>query len=172
MLRPARVQSILFLGAHMGPQTLEKAERLELLAAELYGLAASRFSADCEAKELLERLQEEEIQHAYRVRMLRSQCIKDAKLAAGLGLDDSRIELLLERGADARKQIVAAKTLAEVLDLLLELEETFAVAHAEAVTVGADPQLHHFFESLAHQDTQHRLLLERVATQVKQETRG
>ena len=144
----------------MGLPALECAEQLEWLSAELYELAASRFGGDQDVRQLFERLQQEEIQHAYRLRMLRSQCVKDAGLARGLALDASRIAPLLETGAQAKKRLATSElTLAEALSLFVDLEAAFSSAHAESLTAEADPQLRTFFESLAKQDEQHRRLL-------------
>jgi len=153
----------------LGVPALERAEQLEWLSAELYEMAATRFSEDREVRQMFERLQQEEVQHAYRLRMLRSQCMKDAKLAQGLALDASQIAGLLETGAQVKKRIASSElTLAGLLSLFVELEGAFASAHAESLTAEADPRLRTFFESLAKQDDQHRLLLQGLAGQGSQ----
>jgi hypothetical protein len=129
-------------------------------------MAASKFSGDREVRALFERLQQEEIQHAYRLRMLRSQCMKDATLGRGLVLDAGLLGRLLETGAQVKKRLASEElTLAGLLSLFVELEDAFSCAHAESLTAEADPKLRTFFESLAKQDEQHRLLLEDLTAQ-------
>jgi rubrerythrin len=146
-------------------RALESAEQLELLAAELYRLAAARFSTDAEAKSLFERLHAEEMQHAYRIRTLRSQSSKDSKLARGLALDPVRLGEALRLGEEAKDQIRQALSLAGALAHLLSLEKAFCLAHAETVTAEADPRLQSFFAALARQDTEHCRLLEEAAAE-------
>lgn len=145
---------------------LERAEQLEWLSAELYEMAASKFSGDREVRALFQRLRQEEEQHAYRLRMLRSQCMKDATLGRGLVLDASLFARLLETGAQVKKRLASEElSLAGLLALFVELENAFSCAHAESLTAEADPKLRTLFESLAKQDEQHRLLLDDLAGQ-------
>lgn len=51
-------------------QVFEQAERIERTAADLYRLLAEQFAADPAARALFVRLEEEEHQHASRVRLL------------------------------------------------------------------------------------------------------
>ena len=68
---------------------LDRAERLEVLAAELYAAFAIRFADDASAAKLFGRLREEEHQHAARVRMLAAQARRDGKLLGKIQADTS-----------------------------------------------------------------------------------
>lgn len=140
---------------------LEKAERLELLASELYAAFARRFGDDAAAVKLFQRLRDEEQQHAARIRLLAAQSRRDTKLLAKItvdtrGLDDAAQEMSAML-ANVRSGDWAAD-LAQTKRLLLELEERCSRAHAEGLH-GLHESLRKFFEQLAEQDKAHEELL-------------
>lgn len=140
---------------------LEKAERLEQLAAELYAELARHFCADPAAQKLFTQLRDEEQQHAARIRMLAAQSRRDSKLLAKIhvdtqGLDDVARELIAMI-ANLRHGNWGAD-LPQTKRVLLELEERASRAHAEGLT-GLHESLRKFFEQLAAQDRAHEQLL-------------
>jgi rubrerythrin len=141
-------------------QLLEKAERLELLAERLYQALAGRFGG--EARALFQRLAAEEAQHASRVRLLSARVRQDRKLVATLAADTTMLDRLLLEAAEA---LAAANAGAwdgdpqAALRAATALEQRFGLAHAQALSAEAHPQLRAFFEQLAAQDKAHEALL-------------
>lgn len=140
---------------------LGKAEKLELLAAELYAALANHFGDDEAAAKLFTRLRDEEQQHAARVRMVAAQAGRDTKLlgkitADGGAMDDVAREmgvmLANVRRGDWRADVKQTKR------LLLDLEERCSRAHAQGI-LGLNDSLRRFFEQLALQDKAHEELL-------------
>lgn len=140
---------------------LDKAEKLELLAAELYAAFAQRFGDDPVAVKLFTRLRDEELQHANRVRMLASQSRRDAKLLGKIAVDTGALD---EVAREMTAMVANVRSgnweadLAQTRRLLLELEERCGRAHAQGL-VGIDGSLRTFFEQLAAQDRAHEELL-------------
>jgi rubrerythrin len=142
---------------------LDKAEKIELLASELYAAFARHFCADPVALKLFTQLRDEEQQHAARIRTVAAQSRRDTKLLAKIsvdtrGLDDVIVEMTAvlanvghgNWGAD----------LAQTKRLLVELEDRCSRAHAEGLQ-GLHESLRKFFEQLALQDKAHEELLRR-----------
>jgi len=142
-------------------EILEKAERLERLAAELYEAFAGHFAADAAARKLFTHLRDEEQQHAARVRMLASQVRHDGKLLAKITVEtgalDGVIREMIAMLANLRNGNWGAD-LAQTKRVLLELEERASRAHAEGMQ-GLNESLRRFFEQLAEQDRAHEELL-------------
>jgi rubrerythrin len=140
---------------------LEKAEKLELLAAELYGAFARRFGDDAGAAKLFTRLKDEEQQHATRVRMLAAQARRDSRLIGKISVDGHALDEVsgemtvmlanVQRG-DWQADLTQTKR------LLVELEDRCSRAHAEQL-LGLNDSLRKFFEQLAAQDKAHEELL-------------
>jgi rubrerythrin len=148
----------------MGLIALDKAEQLENLAADLYAIVAARADIGRETRRLFEQLRQEEHQHALRIRMLRSQCAKDSRLARGIALVGGAIDLLLARANQVKERLADPDLgLPEILAVLAELEQEFQVAHAEVVASDAAPDLKAFFRKLAKQDEAHARLLGSLA---------
>jgi rubrerythrin len=143
-------------------QLLQKAEKLELLAAELYHALAERFGG--EARSLFLRLAQEEGQHACRIRLLAARYRHDTKLVATMTAETHEIDALL---ADASQSLEAVRRgewdgdQEAALVRAAELEARFCKAHAQSLTRDAHPELLAFFEQLAAQDEAHRQLLAR-----------
>jgi len=141
-------------------QLLDKAERLELLAALLYRALAGRHTG--EARALFERLSEEEEQHGARVRLLKARSIQDSKMIGASAAGAALFDRLIEEAEAAVRAVEAGQWDGEPRAAYIraaELEERFAVAHAQALSKDALPGLREFFEQLAAQDRGHRELL-------------
>jgi rubrerythrin len=140
---------------------LDKAEKIELLAAELYAAFAKRFGDDDAAAKLFTRLRDEEQQHAARIRLLAAQSRRDSKLLGKLDLDaralDAVIQEMVAVLANVRNGNWGAD-LAQTKRLLVDLEERCARAHAQGLQ-GLNESLRKFFEQLAQQDRAHEELL-------------
>lgn len=141
-------------------QLLEKAERLELLAEQLYLALAGRFGG--EAKALFLRLAAEEAQHATRVRLLAARYRQDPRLLGALSSDTAPLDRLL---VEAEEALAGARAgswdgdPAAALHGAAELERRFCSAHAQSLSREAHPDLRAFFEQLAAQDQAHLDLL-------------
>jgi rubrerythrin len=139
-------------------QLLEKAERLELLAQQIYEALSQRFGG--ETRETFQRLAAEESQHASRVRLLGARYRQDRRLVASLAIDD---RLLAEAG-EALAAVRAGAwdgDASAAMASAAELESRFCQAHAQSLSQGAMPELRSFFEQLASQDKAHATLLKR-----------
>jgi len=138
------------------------AERIELKTAQLYRTAAARFDWTLEDRQLLKQLEDEEHQHASRVRLFRARYLSDRGLfhLRALGLEG--LENLERATGELLARIEAgayADDLAGLKRCLFELEERAAIAHAEVMADGAHPAVAGFMRALADQDRAHRELL-------------
>jgi rubrerythrin len=141
-------------------QLLEKAERLELLAAEVYRALAGRFAG--EGRALFLRLADEELQHASRIRLLAARLRHDRRLAAAVAADTAALDTLLAEARRVVDEVVRGGwdgDLEGALRRAGELELRFVAAHAQSLARGAHPELRAFFEQLAAQDAAHARLL-------------
>jgi len=143
-------------------QVFEKAEQLEMACAALYRALAAQFEADPGARDLFRRLEQEEIQHAKRVRLLAARYSHDSKLFDNVDMAVHALEDLLAEARQVLGQVAAGAWSAD-LDVvkgeLADLEARFAHAHAHVIASSADPSLKAFFEQLAAQDEGHHALL-------------
>lgn len=140
---------------------LEKAEKVELLAAELYAFFARHFGADPAAAQLFTRLRDEEQQHAARIRMVAAQSRRDTKLLAKITVDTSGLDEVVREMTAILLNVKNGSwgaDLAQTKRLLLELEDRAARAHAEGLQ-GLHEDLRKFFAQLALQDRAHEELL-------------
>jgi len=140
---------------------LDKAEKLELLAAELYAAFARRFGDDAAAVKLFTRLRDEEQQHAARVRMLAAQSRRDSKLLGKIAVDTRELDAVMKEMTTVLANVLAGRwqaDLAQTKRLLLDLEERCSRAHAQGL-LGLNDTLRRFFEQLAQQDKAHEELL-------------
>lgn len=141
-------------------QLLERAERVEVLSARIYGALARRFRAVPEVRALFDRLEAEEQQHASRVRLLAAHHRNEPRLP--LDADPAALEACIADATRALADIEAGRwpaDLAEVRARLRALEDRLARVHAEVLSKGAPPSLRSFFEVLAAQDEAHARLL-------------
>ncbi len=143
-------------------QIFETAERIELLSADIYRALAERFADDAEARMLFQRLEEEEIQHANRIRLMAVRYLHDLRLFGKADLSALRLEEIFEEGQRALWSIARGEwgtDLAFVKRAVAELEAKFSAAHAHILSQTADPAVREFFEKLAQQDEAHHQLL-------------
>lgn len=139
---------------------LEKAERVERAAEDLYRRLAAKFERHRRLSALFAELADEEREHASRVAMLRYQAEGDPQLSARLQLNETHLDRLLEEAELVAAKIVHSKlTREQAIALATRLERVFANAHAESVAA-ADPWLREFFEALAEDDGRHRAMLD------------
>jgi rubrerythrin len=139
------------------------AEQIELLCAEGYRRLADRFAADVDERELFQKLHEEELQHANRVRLLAARYRHDSRLVevpAGRG----ELEGMLTEARAVIGEIREgrfADTAQEALAKMAGMEERFAHSHAELISAEGHPAIREFFTQLAEQDHGHIELLRR-----------
>ncbi len=141
-------------------QLLEKAERLELLAQQIYEALSQRFGG--ETREVFQRLAAEESQHASRVRLLGARYRQDRRLVTSLAIDTPLLDRLLVEAGEALEAVRAGAwdgDAAAAMASAAELESRFCQAHAQSLSQGAMPELRSFFEQLASQDKAHARLL-------------
>jgi rubrerythrin len=143
-------------------EIFDRAERLEQLAADIYGALAARFWNDRDAHALFTRLRTEELQHASRVRLLAARYRHDPRLLERASGDRAVLDRL---GAEGEAVLAAiregtfGRDLDEVKRNLATLEGRFQDSHAELIAATGHPELRAFFEQLAEQDGEHRRLL-------------
>jgi rubrerythrin len=140
-----------------------RAERIETVAAAVYALLAQRFRDDGEASGLFSRLEQEELQHARRVRLLASAYQHDSKLLGQIN-GASELEACLAEAERALGELQAGgwgPDLGDVLSRVAALEDRLASAHANLLAMNADGALRAFFEQLALMDAGHAELLRR-----------
>jgi rubrerythrin len=143
-------------------EIFEKAERVEQLSATLYGLLAQRFGDDPEARDLFLRLEQEELQHASRVRLMGARYRHDSRLLGRLSVDHTELDALLSESEEAIRAVQDGsfgRTMDQVRGRLAALEEHLARAHAELIAREGAPALRQFFRQLAEQDRAHQELL-------------
>jgi hypothetical protein len=140
-----------------------RAERIEAICAAIYGLLALRFRDDAEAWALFSRLEEEELQHASRVKLLASAYRHDSKLRTPVnGADELQACLAAAEQALAEVQGGGwGPGLADVLGRAARLEEQLLSAHAHLLALNGDHALRDFFEQLSLMDEGHVTLLRR-----------
>lgn len=138
------------------------AERAELLAAKIYEALAARFPDDPEAAAVFRRLREEELQHAFRVRMLLGKFMSQPAAFIDLGVDSEFLDAALATAEATLLDLERnGKTLTfeQACAVALELEHTLAVSSSAMMTAEADPGIKRFFASLVEQDKSHEDLL-------------
>lgn len=141
-------------------QLLEKAERLELLAQQIYEALAQRYGG--ETREIFQKLAAEESQHASRIRLLSARYRQDRRLVASLAVDTPLLDRLLIEAGEALVAVQAGAWDGDARAAMAsaaELETRFCQAHAQSLAQGALPELRAFFEQLAAQDKAHAALL-------------
>lgn len=140
-----------------------QAVKVELLASRLYRLLSERFRMDVEAAKLFRRLEQEELEHAARIRLLANQYAQNpAAFKTGIAYDAARIEEVLREGEVVARMLASPThpmTLAEAKQLMVKLETQFSAAHAELLAAHSDPKVLRFFQMLQKQDRAHAELL-------------
>jgi rubrerythrin len=139
-----------------------RAERIERAAAELYRSARAGLSRHSAERALFSRLEDEELQHAARVRLLAAHYRNEPRLFRLADGAEGRLDAIERSLRQLAAELVAAHSDADAARLrerLLEVEEHCSASHAEILADGADPHLRRFFEELARQDKAHHALL-------------
>lgn len=139
----------------------KKAERIETTAASIYAAIAKRFAEDEPVRTLFARLEQEEIQHASRVRLLASRYRGDKRILSRVpGV--AELEVCLAQAEAALAEVLAGgwgRDLAPIKARLAQLEGQLSRAHAQVIAEDGDPSLRDFFRQLALQDDAHAALL-------------
>jgi rubrerythrin len=138
-----------------------RAERIEALAAAIYGSLAKQFAGDPDARALFARLEQEELQHAARVRLLASRYRGDKKILENVA-GAAEIEACVAVVEKALAEVAAGEwgtDLVEIRRRLVALEGELHEAHAQCMSTGGHPALRDFFRQLALQDDGHAALL-------------
>jgi rubrerythrin len=142
-------------------EVLKRAERIEAIAASIYGFFAKQFADDPKVRALFARLEAEELQHASRVRLLASSYRSDSKVLGTLTVGPE-LEACVAQAEAALAEVQAGrwgKDLPAIADRLSLLEHDLAKAHAQILAQDANPALRDFFRQLAQQDEAHVALL-------------
>jgi hypothetical protein len=139
-----------------------RAEHVELTSAALYRRVADALPWPAQDRDLLLRLEAEEIQHAARVRLLSAHYRNDARL---FRLAPTCLAKLAEAEAEAA-------TLADDIDAgrwsddlqglkahMADLESRWGASHADVLAECSDGNVSRFFRELARQDHEHRAIL-------------
>ena len=145
--------------------TLEEfdlAERAERLVGDVYGLLSRAFHEDREVAELFHALEQEEIQHAVRVMMLKKGYRADRSGKLKIVLDIDALKELVGEVETIKRDMESGRMepdLEQALKLMAGLETRFADSCAEVVLRIEDHELREFFAALAEQDRAHALIL-------------
>ena len=138
------------------------AERAEMLAADVYEALAARITADADGAAVFRRLREEELQHAYRIRMIANEFMRNPQSFRDVPVDGDFLESaiaeaegLLAEGRRDRSPL----TFDQACLIGISLEHTLAVSSSKLVAAEADPGIKKFFSSLEQQDRNHEDLL-------------
>jgi rubrerythrin len=146
-------------------QCIRAAERVEMLAAELYESLALSFVETPWLRDLFVALASEERQHAMRIRLLERHQGTTPWLPQALeplcrDLDAMAAEIEGVRVEFRRPGAVRSPS--QVLQRVAEMERRFGSLHAEELSRSASPEVSRLFRSLALQDARHRQLLEQA----------
>jgi hypothetical protein len=143
------------------------AERVELAAAELYFVIGQRPGLPDDDRILLRTLEEEEMQHAARIRLLTAQYRNDPKLFDVSNLDMAKLREVERWSREMREQVVSGRWDDDPQGLklaLIDLESRCSASHADILAERSDPSIAGFFRELAAQDkAHHHKLLESTA---------
>ena len=143
-------------------KVLDKAERVEALAAQLYAAMATRFDVESKGRSLFERLAREEQQHALRVRMLASQVRKRNVVEIEEPADLDGMIPYLENLILSVGKSDGMADLERAIGFCVALENKLAGVHASKLC-RAHPDLFEVFEALARADREHCSLLQSIA---------
>jgi hypothetical protein len=137
------------------------AERIETLAAAVYGALAGQFRGDREAQALFRALEAEELQHASRVRLLAASYRNDSKVVDRVN-GAEELDGCLAAAERALAEVRGGgwgPGLADVLSRVSRLEVRLASAHANLLARNGNGALREFLEQLARMDAAHLHLL-------------
>ena len=142
---------------------LSMAERLENLAGRIYEVLTALMPEGSEGHALFGQLKQEELQHEQRVQLLQRRYMRDRAVLQDSEAIADALRDVLDVGESLLSRLEATETIEmqEAMELTLDLEQRFAVAHADAMLATGDRQLRTFFQQLARQDRAHASLLSR-----------
>lgn len=118
----------------MPATNLEKFERAERLATEIYRTLAGYSTDKPGALAMFERLEREEIQHALRVHMLMHLCLAQPRELACVSIDEAALDHALAQAAHVLRELRAQAepiALEGARHLMVNLERRFASMPAE-----------------------------------------
>ncbi|HET8723655.1 MAG TPA: ferritin family protein [Anaeromyxobacteraceae bacterium] len=148
-------------------QCLQLAERVEVLAQQLYTDLAEAFAAEAELSRLFRRLAAEEEQHGMRIRLLgrhagRAPWPPDLAERSCADLEAMAVET--ETLRTNISNLPSPPDAGRVLELLVSMEDRFHSVHAQELARCAVPEVARLFASLAAQDAAHHALLRAALT--------
>ena len=144
----------------------EAAVQVENLMRDLYLRLSAIAGTDVWARELFQRLAEEEEQHAHRIRLLARHQGRGPwaqETAARITTELSAMTAELTRLVEELGAGGGSPGRAEVLRRVIDAEHRASVLHAEVLARSAEIDVQMLFHSLAKQDVHHKQLLEKVA---------
>ncbi len=148
-------------------QCLRSAERVELLAQELYTSLAERFPEDSGLRPLFARLAAEEGQHVMRIRLLerhRGLAPWPADVVERSCADLETMAAEIDAMRREFEQLPSPIDADAVLTRLVSMEDRFHSIHAQELARCAAPEVARLFTSLATQDAAHHELLRAAMT--------
>jgi len=143
-------------------EIFQRAERIERAAADMYRLMAESFPWSAEDVALFKRLEQEEIQHAARIRLLASQYRNEPRLFHVDGVKLGLMEQVEAWAEELRHELTNGRWKDDLPGLkrrVAELEDRCGASHADMLADRADPRIARFFHDLAAQDRAHREIL-------------
>ena len=146
-------------------QCIRAAERVEMLAAELYESLAVAFAQAPWLRQLFEDLAGEERQHAMRIRLLERHQGASGWLPGAMEPICRDLDAMAEELESARALFRlpgALRSPTAVLERVGAIERRFGTLHAEELARDASPEVARLFLSLASQDERHRKMLEQA----------
>jgi rubrerythrin len=152
-----------------------RAERIERTAAEVYRVLGESFDWTPSDRALFKRLEQEEIQHAARIRLLSARYRTDAHLFDAQELSLKPLDDLERAGQALLDEIGQGRWIDDLEGLkarLAELERASSASHADVLAACAEPAVTAFFEELAAQDRGHGQLLLGALAQPPRPRRG
>jgi rubrerythrin len=159
---PARANTLAPRTMSTAYDIFARAERVELAAAALYRRVAGMLPWSGADRELLLRLEEEEFQHAARIRLLAAQYRNDPRLFQISSAVLERFDEVDAAGRELLREIEDGRWTQDLQGLkarIAEMEERCGATHAEALADSADERIGRFFRLLAKQDREHRAML-------------
>jgi len=138
-----------------------RAEAIERISAEIYTRLAEDFGGDPAVSATFRELAQEEVQHAFRIRLLRNQYRSIVRLFARMERLEEEVDAIHDDAVRLREEVMRGTwgmDLGSIRPRLVAMEDRLHL-HAERMAHGADPRISGFFEALAQQDHAHRRLL-------------
>lgn len=148
-------------------QCLQLAQRVEALAQEIYTGLAEAFAAEPALSRLFRRLAAEEEQHGMRIRLLERHAGRAPWPSELVERSCAELTAMAAEMEGMRRDFASLPMppdAAEVLGLLVSMEDRFHSVHAQELARCAVPEVARLFSSLASQDAAHHELLRAALT--------